>query len=600
MKSYLSLIPISAKVHKRQHRMTQLCIIVAVFLVTAVFSMADMGIRMEIARLIDKHDGQALQSISTSGMAQTLYVTAIVLFVFILIASVLMISSSMNSSIVQRTKFFGMMRCIGMSKEQVIRFVKLEALNWCKTAVPIGTSLGIVVTWVLCAVLRFLVGEEFSQIPLFGVSVIGICSGVVMGVVTVLIAARTPAKRAAKVSPVVAVASSDEETKRLGHTVNTGFLKIETTLGMQHAVARKKNLLLMTSSFALSIILFLMFSVLIDFVGYIMPQSSNTSDINIYTSDGTNTIERAVRDEINQMSGVKHIFGRRNALDIVAEVNAEPQSIDLIAYDSYDLDCLTKDKQLRRGSDISKVYGEGKYVLSIWDKDFPLEVGHNIHVGNQELEIAGLLKYNPFSEDGNPDGKMTLISSGETFTKLTGIEDYSLLMIQMTKHATEEDVEAIRQLIGETYRFQDKRDQRTTSTYMAFLVFVYGFLMIITLVSVLNIINSISMSVSARIKQYGIMRAIGMNERQIIKMIMTEAFTYAACGCIVGGAVGLLMSKMLYDNLITTHFSYAVWTFPTMQVIIILLYIMIAVVAAVYKPSKRMMKMAITDTINEL
>lgn len=39
LKSYLSLIPISAKVHRRQNRMTLLCIIFAVFMVTAVFSM---------------------------------------------------------------------------------------------------------------------------------------------------------------------------------------------------------------------------------------------------------------------------------------------------------------------------------------------------------------------------------------------------------------------------------------------------------------------------------------------------------------------------------------------------------------------------------
>ena len=43
MKSYLSLIPISAKVRRRQNRMTLLCIIFAVFMVTAVFSMAEDG-----------------------------------------------------------------------------------------------------------------------------------------------------------------------------------------------------------------------------------------------------------------------------------------------------------------------------------------------------------------------------------------------------------------------------------------------------------------------------------------------------------------------------------------------------------------------------
>ena len=54
MKSYLSLIPISAKVHRRQNRMTLLCIIFAVFLVTAIFSMAEMGARMEQMRLAEK------------------------------------------------------------------------------------------------------------------------------------------------------------------------------------------------------------------------------------------------------------------------------------------------------------------------------------------------------------------------------------------------------------------------------------------------------------------------------------------------------------------------------------------------------------------
>ena len=59
MKSYLSLIPISAKVRRRQNRMTLLCIIFAVFLVTAIFSMADMAVRMEQSRLAEKH-GQEL------------------------------------------------------------------------------------------------------------------------------------------------------------------------------------------------------------------------------------------------------------------------------------------------------------------------------------------------------------------------------------------------------------------------------------------------------------------------------------------------------------------------------------------------------------
>ena len=135
---------------------------------------------------------------------------------------------------------------------------------------------------------------------------------------------------------------------------------------------------------------------------------------------------------------------------------------------------------------------------------------------------------------------------------------------------------------------------------MAFVFCVYAFLAIIALVTVMNIINSISMSVSTRMKQYGAMRAVGMDERQMTKMIACEAFTYAVLGCVVGCAIGLPLSKLLYDFLIAGHFPSAVWQFPITSLGVILLFVSIAAIAAVYTPTKRIRNMSITATINEL
>ena len=55
MRSYLSLIPISAKVRKRQSRMMVLCIIISVLLVTTIFSAADMILRGESVTMQQKH-----------------------------------------------------------------------------------------------------------------------------------------------------------------------------------------------------------------------------------------------------------------------------------------------------------------------------------------------------------------------------------------------------------------------------------------------------------------------------------------------------------------------------------------------------------------
>ena len=47
MKHYLDLVPIFAKVHRRQSRMSVLCILLSVFLVTAIFGMADLFIQAQ-------------------------------------------------------------------------------------------------------------------------------------------------------------------------------------------------------------------------------------------------------------------------------------------------------------------------------------------------------------------------------------------------------------------------------------------------------------------------------------------------------------------------------------------------------------------------
>ena len=45
MKHYLDLVSISSKVHRRQSRMTRICIVLAVFLVAVMFGLADMYLK---------------------------------------------------------------------------------------------------------------------------------------------------------------------------------------------------------------------------------------------------------------------------------------------------------------------------------------------------------------------------------------------------------------------------------------------------------------------------------------------------------------------------------------------------------------------------
>ena len=536
----------------------------------------------------------AITGYSSNGYAQALYPLAAIVFVLIVLAGVFMISSSMNSNVAQRTQFFGMMRCIGMSKQQVARYVRLEALNWCKTAIPIGVALGIATTWGLCFWLKYGIQGELTEIPLFYISISGIVLGIAVGILTVLLAAHSPAKRAAKVSPATAVSGNAQNTTKSRRMRLGSFSKIDVALGMNHAISAKKNLILMTGSFALSIILFFGFSAGLDFAKVLMPSTRSWSpDFSITSDDETNSVDKSLAAELSKIDGIDTVYGNMAAIDVPAVSDKDVSEITLVSYEEYMLQCARENIV---SGDFSKLSGDCNYVLTIYDARNPLKAGDKVQVNGSELEIAGIVSEGLFEDD------ITLICTEETFERLTGESDYALLNVKIADNADKDRiVTSMRNIMGEDYSLAEYYDTNkgNNAEFWAFRLVVYAFLAIIVLMAALNIINSTSMSVSARTKQYGAMRAVGMDGRQLTKMIVAEVFTYAICGCIIGCVLGLLLNKMIFEAFITPYFG-EIWHIPVAEIISILLIIFASSVAAIHAPAKRMRNMAITETINEL
>lgn len=536
----------------------------------------------------------AITGASSNGYAQALYPLAAILFVLIVLAGVFMISSSMNSNVAQRTQFFGMMRCIGMSKQQITRYVRLEALNWCKTAIPIGIILGVVVTWVVCFGVKYGIGGEFAEIPLFYVSASGIVLGVAVGILTVLLAAHSPAKRAAKVSPAAAVSGNAQNGAKTRCTKIIGGMKIDTALGISHAVSARKNLILMTGSFALSIILFFGFSVGLDFAKALIPSTRSWQpDLSITSDDESNSVDKNLAAELSKVEGITQVYGNMALLDVPAVSEKGVSEITLVSYEEYMLQCA---KENMVSGDLSKLSGDSNYVLTIYDARNPLETGDKVQVNGTELEVVGTVSEGLFEDD------ITLICTEETFERLMGDSDYALLNVQIADNVDKNKiVSSIRSMMSENYSLADYYDTNkdNNAEFWGIRLAVYVFLAIIILMAALNIINSTSMSVAAKTKQYGAMRAVGMDGRQLTKMITAEVLTYAAFGCVIGCAVGLYLNKTIYEAYITAYFG-EIWHIPVREIAIILLFIFASVVMAVHAPAKRMRNMEITATINDM
>ena len=531
---------------------------------------------------------------SSNESMQNVYGLAAILFIMVLLAGVLMISGSMNSQVAQRTKFFGMMRCIGASRKQVIRFVRLEALNWCKTAIPIGLIVGTVITWAVCALLRYGIGGEFAGTPVFALSPIGLISGAVVGLVTVLLAAQAPAKRAAKVSPMAAVSGNSESIPTTNRSARLILGKVEWTLGVHHATASKKNWFLMTASFSLSIILFLCFSVGLDFARELVPSlRSWQPDITLNGYANALLLEPDLLNEIQEIPHVEDAYGIAYLENVPATSSREGiDHVNLMSYTDYLLDSAA-DSVVE--GDLSAIYGNSGQVMTISNKDNPLQVGDTIQIDGKEVTITCAVS------DGVYSSEYSVICSTETFEWLTGETNYSLIGIQLDADADDETIRQINNLVGSDVIFDDLRqgNQEDAATYLAAQFVLYSFLAIIAMITLFNIINSISMSVTARIKQYGAMRAVGMDGGQLSRMITAESLTYAVSGLVVGCVAGLLLSRYLHIMLLTRYFGTA-WSLPVPLLCIIVLFDFAAAFLAAYAPSKRIRNMAITETINEL
>lgn len=530
---------------------------------------------------------------SSSESVKNIYGLAIILFILVLMAGILMISGSMNSNVAQRIKFFGMLRCIGASRKQIIRYVRFEALNWCKTAVPVGLFAGIMISWGICIMLRYGIGGEFSSMPVFAVSPIGLLSGAAVGVVTVLLAAQSPARRAARVSPVAAVSGNVDSTSFASHTVNLGLGKVEKVLGIHHAFTPKKNWILMTFSFSLSVILFFSFSVGLDFAQALLPSlRSWQPDITLTGYANEQILSPALEDSILSVPGVEHVFGSAYMEKVSAASSSQGiDYVNLISYSEYLLDsaqeCLVQ-------GDLSEIHGNSDQVMTVLNKDNPLKVGDIIEIAGQKLKIACAVS------DGIYPSEYSVICSQETFARLTGKENYSLIGVQLQENASDESIKKIENLAGRDVIFEDmrERNKQDHATYAASVFIVYSFLAILAMITLFHIINSISMSVTARKKQYGAMRAVGMDRKQLTRMIAAEAFTYTASGLIVGCSTGIPLSWFLHTRLLTRYFG-TPWTLPITLIGITVVFGIVSAAAAVYVPAKRICSMEITEAVNE-
>lgn len=138
------------------------------------------------------------------------------LLVLIIFGSVSLIYNSFSISISERTKQFGLLKSIGATKKQILSCVLFEAFFLCIIAIPIGLIAG-------CAGIGITLGslsDMFNSILVSGTNVdikmklhvepLALIAASLLSLLTTLISAYIPAKRAIKIPAIDAIRQSND------------------------------------------------------------------------------------------------------------------------------------------------------------------------------------------------------------------------------------------------------------------------------------------------------------------------------------------------------------------------------------------------------
>jgi len=352
---------------------------------------------------------------------------------------------------------------------------------------------------------------------------------------------------------------------------------------------------LIAGSFAISIVLFLCFTILITFMNHALsPLKPYAPDLSIEETQDTVLLDHSLMEEIKALPHIEKIYGRMFYTDIPASDKQDTNKATLVSYDappfSWARDALIS------GSIDNVQNGSGVLVDYGYSQEFNWQIGDTITLnidGNpHKVQVSGIVSDVPLD---STNGEWIIICSESTFTALTGVDSYKVIDIQVKRDISGQ----VRSLITPEMKLLDlqQHNSEVRTGYFAISVFVYGFLMVIALVALINIINTVNASVSSRISNYGMMRAVGMSGKQLKKMVTSEAAAYAISGSLAGGVLGLLLHRFFFGMLITSNWG-ELWQPPLVVLVVTISAAILTTFIAVISPTRKIEKMSIVNVVN--
>ena len=540
------------------------------------------------------------------------------IMLIVVLAGIITIYSVYYVSMNQRVREFGKLKAIGATKRQLRQIVLREGMGVALFAIPIGLLIGTVAVKVV--LLQFvehakdsnvLITEAYKvvakgevQLYYWWIYLLAIA----VTLCTVYLSLMKPMRMAAKVSEIEAMryqgGSKRQKSSRKGYQ----FLNIGRLTKRNLAENKKKSTITIVSMAVTGIFVMMVATVL----SCANPMESAKSsivgqyEISPIVESGNkehpeyewaevqknNPLNEGLKQQIEELDGVERV-DVFTALKVSGGPFEEKIGTEFIngVPEEYA-------EELKKGITEGNVTYEelksgDKVILDRarlhWYPD--IKVGDklklNIHDGDntfqKEIEVAAIGEYGTGLTNYN-----CLIMAKEGAEKLTINNSSSYFQVIADKDYDEALEASLQAIVDGSGRLQMRTWKNEYDTWENAIQMTrgacYAFIIILAAISIMNLINTMINSVHVRKKELGMMQAIGMSDRQLMKMLQLEGIFYTVGTLIISIGVGSLAGYPLFLYAKRTGmFDISTYHYPvTAAIIIILTLFVIQMLLAIF------------------
>jgi putative ABC transport system permease protein len=546
----------------------------------------------------------------------------IFIVILIIVSTIAVIYNAFHISVLERISQFGILRCVGASSTQIRNIVLKEAWILSLIGIPIGLFSGVFAMQVVMYFINKLNFNLLSGLTIVISPLVFIVSSII-GLITVFLSALGPAKQAGRIPALDAVRNtgslkkeSFDKIKR--STLSRKLLGIEGEIAYKNLRRNRKRFRITVFSMIISIVLYIAFS---SFMTYMLRASNVHSeemgDFMIWhnASIVQEDLDDSVYRDLKELHGVAEVFyyNRYSMQIIVPEDKINPDFVKTSGYAKHlqkgnvfelpnnilygyenenlnafksslkegniDIDAINKQNGVLivQTSHVYKDESSNSTIMDIVNYGIGDEISVTANFPEENLDytkvkVLGILEMSPIEDPYNFNEGIIMITTKEVYDRIQGTNYNPSFLIKCQQgHSLEDIRKYLKDLVDKhpsyTYIDRAKQAEEDRNAFATISIFLYGFVAVITLIGALNIINTISTNLILRTKELSMLKAVGMTQNGVKRMVSMEALFYGIIASIYGGIIGTGLSYLLY-RFATQGIQDFPWTIPWSSILV--------------------------------